>query len=129
MPPEGPALSAAEIELLKQWIDDAASWKSVEAENWPSATVQLWSFSLLRNRLCPQAASIIQSMPSCKFRLGSRRLRAVPRSPRRQLIRRLYLVMLGLPPAPSEVQQFEQDTSPDAWERWSIACVGQSALW
>ncbi|MBL8235487.1 MAG: DUF1549 domain-containing protein, partial [Bryobacterales bacterium] len=33
------------------------------------------------------------------------------------LIRRLYLVMLGLPPSPSEVKTFVNDSEPEAWER------------
>ena len=36
---------------------------------------------------------------------------------RQVLIRRLYLVMLGMHPTPKEVAAFENDPSPDAWER------------
>ncbi|SVB67880.1 uncharacterized protein METZ01_LOCUS220734, partial [marine metagenome] len=36
---------------------------------------------------------------------------------RQVLIRRLYLVMLGMHPAPREVEAFENDPAPDAWER------------
>ena len=36
---------------------------------------------------------------------------------RKVLIRRLYLVMLGMHPTPKEVAAFENDPSPDAWER------------
>ena len=35
---------------------------------------------------------------------------------RRTLIRRLYLVMLGLPPSPEEVETFAGNQSPRAWE-------------
>jgi hypothetical protein len=34
------------------------------------------------------------------------------------LIRRLYLVMLGVPPTPEEVTAFLADLQPRAWERW-----------
>jgi hypothetical protein len=34
------------------------------------------------------------------------------------LIRRLYLVMLGVPPTPEEVSAFLADLQPRAWERW-----------
>jgi hypothetical protein len=34
------------------------------------------------------------------------------------LIRRLYLVMLGVPPTPEEVSAFLAVLQPRAWERW-----------
>src|SRR5205807_2546348 len=36
---------------------------------------------------------------------------------RRWLIRREYLDLIALPPSPEEVEAFEADRSPDAWER------------
>ncbi len=36
---------------------------------------------------------------------------------RRTQIRRLHLDLLGLPPTPEEVEAFERDTAPDAYER------------
>ncbi len=35
---------------------------------------------------------------------------------KRTLIRRIYLDLVGLPPAPEEVEAFIADTSPGAWE-------------
>src|SRR5205823_11161456 len=40
-----------------------------------------------------------------------------PEADRRTLIRRLYFDLLGLPPTPEEVDTFERDRSPDAYER------------
>ena len=44
-------------------------------------------------------------------------LKASGRADRSTLIRRLYLVMLGLPPSPEEVAHFLNDDSPQAWDQ------------
>src|SRR5262245_61422354 len=42
-----------------------------------------------------------------------------PTSPadRRVLLRRIYFDLVGLPPAPHEIQAFDEDQSPDAFEK------------
>jgi hypothetical protein len=49
--------------------------------------------------------------------MANKNLRPLGRAERRTLIRRVYLVMLGLPPSPEEVAQFLNDDSPQAWDR------------
>ena len=49
--------------------------------------------------------------------MANKKLRPLGRAERRTLIRRVYLVMLGLPPLPEEVAQFLNDDSPQAWDR------------
>ena len=49
--------------------------------------------------------------------MANKNLRPLGRAERRTLIRRVYLVMLGLPPSPEEVAQFLDDDSPQAWDR------------
>ena len=46
---------------------------------------------------------------------------------RRTLIRRVYLDMLGLPPAPDEVESFVNDTSPEAWTKVVDAVLASPA--
>ncbi len=46
-----------------------------------------------------------------------RGLSASPRADRRTLIRRLYLVLHGMPPTPEEVEAFVADRGPGAWGR------------
>src|SRR6266516_3272845 len=50
-------------------------------------------------------------------RLAEIGLNLSPEADRRTLIRRLYFALLGLPPTPEEVGAFEQDRSPDAYEK------------
>ena len=49
--------------------------------------------------------------------LESKGIEPSPEASRRALIRRLSLDLLGLPPSPEEVREFENDQSPDAYER------------
>lgn len=49
--------------------------------------------------------------------LGANGLAYSPQASRRVLIRRLSFDLLGLPPTPEQVEEFENDKSPDAYER------------
>ncbi len=50
-------------------------------------------------------------------RLDEAGLEAAPPASRRELIRRVTLDLLGLPPTPGEIEAFVADPAPDAWER------------
>lgn len=50
-------------------------------------------------------------------RLAAQGLKPSPEADRVTLIRRLYFVMLGLPPAPEDVDRFVADPDPKAFER------------
>ena len=50
-------------------------------------------------------------------RLTENGIELSPEADRRTLIRRLYLVMLGLPPTPEEVEAFVADERPEAWRQ------------
>jgi len=50
-------------------------------------------------------------------RLEAKGLSPGPPADRRALIRRLYFDLIGLPPAPEEIQQFQSDPSPVAYEK------------
>jgi len=49
-------------------------------------------------------------------RLRERALDFSPPAPRRVLIRRAYLDLIGLPPSPEEIDAFVHDRSPRAWD-------------
>ena len=49
-------------------------------------------------------------------RLEAKKLSFNPPATKRELIRRGYFDLVGLPPAPEEVAAFEADSSPKAWE-------------
>ncbi|MDB4445273.1 DUF1549 domain-containing protein [Akkermansiaceae bacterium] len=60
--------------------------------------------------------------------MANKNLRPLGRAERRTLIRRAYLVMLGLPPSPEEVAQFLDDDSPPSMGQTCRPYLGQSAL-
>jgi hypothetical protein len=50
-------------------------------------------------------------------RLEAKGLHMAESASRRELVRRAYFDLLGLPPSPEEVDAFVRDERPDAWER------------
>src|SRR5688572_25167734 len=68
----------------------------------------------------PESASDTSENPIDAFLAAGLKKNGLSRSPaaeRVTLIRRLYLVMVGLPPTPDEVDQFVNDTDPKAFEK------------
>ena len=47
----------------------------------------------------------------------SESIASIPRAERRILIRRAYFDLIGLPPAPAEIEAFLRDQSPGSWEK------------
>ncbi|MEP6756026.1 MAG: PSD1 and planctomycete cytochrome C domain-containing protein [Chthonomonadales bacterium] len=117
MPPGG-KLPPAEAELLKKWIDDSGVYVGEPAK---SATKQVWwSFKKPVMPTIPRNANAKSTNPIDAFvlaKLTEQKLTPSPRAPRAVLIRRAFLDLVGLPPTPEEIQAFERDTSPKAWEK------------
>ena len=109
-PPEHPkTLAPEQIELLRQWIEQGATWE----EHWafqpphrpdPPATAGQEDWQ--RNQI---DAFVLQQ-------LRTQGLQPAPEADRRTLIRRLSFDLTGLPPTPEQVRQFVDDDSPDAYE-------------
>ena len=136
MPPDSERLSDQQIELLKSWIDDATSWQGAEAEL-AGRRSDHWAFQPLvrpeppdlhsaavrlqpRGADDPDAADEHISNPIDAFiidRLHSEGLSPSHAADRRKLIRRLYLVMHGLPPTPEQTAAFLADRRENAWQR------------
>jgi cytochrome c553 len=49
--------------------------------------------------------------------LAAKKLEPNPPATKRELIRRAYFDLIGLPPTPEQIATFEKDKSPDAWPR------------
>ncbi len=109
MPPkEKDTLSREEIEQLGLWIDQGGKMPG-EGEA-VKLTTDHWSFQPVAKS--HRHAKVDDYLKEARKARG---LNSSPRANRRTLIRRLYLVILGLPPTPEEVTFFEKDESPDAW--------------
>lgn len=123
MPPDAAPLDDSQIELLRAFIDDAPRWTQTR-EELSKETIDHWAFRPL-TRPTPPAISLAgeaQATPSNPIdgfiarELERAGLRGSPPAERATLIRRLYLVMHGLPPTPAEVDEFVNDPRGDAWE-------------
>jgi hypothetical protein len=80
-----------------------------------------WSFQPLKHEPPPTVQDRAWPRTSIdRFilaRLEERGFAPAPPAPKRELIRRVCFDLIGLPPTPEEVQQFEKDAPPDAYER------------
>ena len=118
MPPAGPRLSAAEIALLRDWIDAGAIWPDTgdAVSSGKSRGKSHWAFQPIRN---PQPPST-STNPIDAFvlaRLAKENIQPAPQADKRTLLRRIHLDLTGLPPTPDDVSKFLADSAPDAYER------------
>ena len=86
------------------------------------ATLPHWAFLPVQRPAVPsvptRTGGVVQPMDAfVQARLAREHVVPSPEAPRATLIRRIYLVMLGVPPTPEEVQAFVQDPATDAYER------------
>jgi hypothetical protein len=121
MPPEGEKLSSDQIGLLRGWIDQGANWGEEKDTAKRSARNDHWSFQPVRRPVEPAVRREEWARtPVDRFvlaRLEAEKIPPAPEADRRTLIRRLSLDLLGLPPAPAEVEAFVADPRSDAWEQ------------
>ena len=117
MPPKE-KLPAAEIALLEEWVKRGANDPRVLVKTRPNAT-DWWSLKPLVKPALPVIAGATVEHPVDRFiraRLAERKLTASPEADRRTLIRRVYFDLHGLPPSAAEVEAFEKDSDPQAYE-------------
>jgi hypothetical protein len=111
MPPKGSGrdLSPAQIDILKRWVAEGAKWEkhwafvaparpdlpAVKDANWSRTAIDRFTLS----------------------RLEKEGLKPSAEADRATLIRRMSFDLTGLPPTPSEVDDFIRDQSPNAVEK------------
>lgn len=137
----GEPLPQEEVAIIRQWIEGGAEWppdpKAEEAEKLRQAKLRQlrkleerpvteeerrwWSFKPPVRPEVPRVRNQARvSNPVDAFILAvleAKGLQPAPQASRRTLIRRLYFDLIGLPPSPEEVQRFENDPAPDAYEK------------
>ncbi len=124
MPPKS-KLPAEAIANLEAWVTMGAAWPETTATLGTSiADVRKrhWSFQPIPRPSVPEIANRQSSIanPIDAFVSAKRQaagLEASPEADRRTLLRRLSFDLLGLPPTPEEIADFETDTRPDAYEQ------------
>ena len=108
MPPDG-RLTASEVGRIEKWIEQGASTPASYGPTTAKVELKHWSFLPLHSPDNTNIDTLVSDM------LASNGLKPSPKATRRTLIRRLYLVMLGFPPTPQQVQAFLSDKRESAW--------------
>ena len=116
MPPKGERLTAAQIGLLRAWIDQGANWPEAPGTT-ATNPLDWWSLKPLVRPAVPksQNPNFRISNPIDAFITKTLAEKNLPQSPEadpRTLLRRLYFDLLGLPPTPAEVAAFVAESSP-----------------
>lgn len=118
MPPEKP-LNEEQIGHLTRWLEGGAAWPAVESGDAKSQGPH-WAFQPRQFAAPPQLDSDwpnndIDSWIGHRLRVAE--LRPSPPASAGNLIRRLSFDLTGLPPTPDDVERFESEAGPDAYER------------
>jgi hypothetical protein len=113
MPPEGRGrrLTPQQVGLLRAWIDQGLAWDDKILP--PQVGSDHWAFRPLMRPAVPRRCwgrNPVDAFIAAGHR--ARKLTPAAEAPRRVLIRRLSLDLLGLPPGPEEVAAFEADRRP-----------------
>lgn len=111
MPPKGDALPEVDIALIERWIKEGAKTPAAYGPATEKEELTHWSFLPVKHS---DAAKDIDGF--ILNELKGKGLVPSPEADRRTLIRRLYLVMTGLPPTPEQVAKFLTDSRTNAWE-------------
>jgi hypothetical protein len=124
MPRTGAKLTTGEVALVRRWIDAGAAWpEAVKLGAKGTAGEETWwSLRALVRPPIPMVKGGRGRTPIDAFILAglhANGLRPAPEADRATLIRRLSFDLLGLPPAPAEVDAFLGDRRPDAYE-WLV---------
>ncbi len=105
MPPaeSGPALTPAQVKILKDWIASGAEF------------APHWSFVPPKQQRLPNITPAQAIDTFIHAELAKQGLKPSPEASKSTLIRRVSLDLIGLLPTPTEVEAFEKDASPDAY--------------
>ena len=128
MPPKG-KLPDADIDVLVKWVDMGAPWPaeseptgnhSVQAFDLEKRKSEHWLWQPVTNPAAPKTTD--SSWPSVDLDhfvlegLEKSNLRPAPDAAKQNVLRRLYLDLIGLPPTVEQVRRFTVDQSGNALE-------------
>ncbi len=128
MPPKDKKLPASQIEDLRKWIDMGAPWpteeivKAKKPGEFSDEDRGWWSFQPLKKTPPPAVADAKARIanPIDQFivaKLTEAKLPQAPQADRRELARRVYYNLHGLPPTPEQLNAYLEDQRPDAYAR------------
>jgi hypothetical protein len=128
MPP-GKRLGKKEVAALTAWVKMGVPWPGAAAVEVQTPRPQgvkvtdedrkFWAFQPITRPMPPPVPGRLSDNAIDAFifhKLAEKGLRLSPPASRRELIRRAYFDLIGLPPTPEEVDAFVADPSPGAYE-------------
>jgi len=129
--PMGSKLAPEEIAAIEKWINLGAPWPSATAASvaapaagfYEKIKKEHWAFQPLAMNRPPLDKAALQEGGThvvdhhIRAALKQAGLKSAEPADRQTLIRRLSLVLTGLPPTPLEVDLFVRDASPGAYPR------------
>lgn len=119
MPPKGERLTAAQVGILRAWIDQGAKWPDELAKG--KEKYVHWAFKAPVKPAVPEPKNATWARNEIdRFiltRLEKEGLTPSLEADKVTLLRRLSLDLIGLPPTIEEVDAFLLDNRPDAYER------------
>ena len=127
MPPKG-KIPEADVKALVEWVRIGAPWPGSEdavvakpREKITDEDRKYWAFQPVKHPQPPEVADAAWSVnPIDRFiraRLDAEGLSPSPPAEKGALLRRLYFDLVGLPPSAEEIDAFERDDAPDAYEK------------
>lgn len=124
MPPEGKKLTAAEVNVIRNWLASGAKTAKPEPAELTAITDEeraFWSFQPIRNPPLPNVDNPAATRSPIDLfllnQLASKGLSFSTPAEKQTLARRLWFTLLGLPPTAEEIADFVTDPAPDAWEQ------------
>lgn len=123
MPPEK-KLPQKEIDLIARWVKMGAPWPGDDGtfkkkEKITDEDRRWWAYLPVTDPQVPKLESDSRANNDVdRFviqKLQENDLTLAPRATRRQLVRRLFFDLVGMPPTFAEVESFLKDDSPDAY--------------
>lgn len=132
MPKDSPPLTAEQIELIRRWIDEGASWPD------DGSTLDHWAYRAPARPAPPSVANtgwpINEIDRFVLSRLEAAGMEPNPPAAPARLLRRVSLDLIGLPPTPNQIDAFAADPSAEAYaafvdellasprygERWAV---------
>ncbi len=134
MPLKAEALKPVQIALIARWIDEGAPWpddSQAQISNLKSQIPTHWSYTKPRQAALPSVknqAWVRNAVDSFILaRLEKEGWQPSPAADKAVLLRRVYLDLIGLPPAPSDLDAFIADTSANAYEKMVDKLLASSA--
>lgn len=116
MPPTG-KLAPGDLAAVREWIKAGAKWPVASGK---APLAKWWAFEPVKSFSAPGRGEGWARNEVDRFiaaKLEEKGLKPAREADRRTLVRRVSFDLTGLPPARAEVEEFERDEKPGAYER------------